>query len=47
MEQDNMTQSELIIWLETLAELIEVKAKTGEEAAEIIRSKTEKLKPSK
>jgi len=47
MEQDNMTQSELIIWLETLAELIEVKAKTGYEAAEIIRSKTEKLKPNK
>ncbi len=47
MEQDNMTQSELIIWLETLAENIELKAKTGEEAAEIIRDKIEKLKPSK
>ncbi len=47
MERDNMTQSELIIWLETLAENIELKAKTGEEAAEIIRSKIEKLKPSK
>ncbi len=47
MELDNMTQSELIIWLETLAENIELKAKTGEEAAEIIRDKIEKLKPSK
>lgn len=44
MEQDSMTQMELIVWLETLAELIETKAKTGHEAAEIIRAKIKKLK---
>ena len=44
MEQDSMTQAELIIWLETLAELIESKADTAQEAAEIIRDKAEKLK---
>ena len=44
MEQDNMTQPELIVWLETLAENVEIKARTGEEAAEIIRKKIEALK---
>lgn len=44
MEHDNMTQSELIVWLETLAENIELKAKTGEEAAEVIREKIAALK---
>ena len=44
MEQDNMTQAELIVWLETLAELIEVKAATVQEAAEIIRNKIKDLK---
>lgn len=47
MEQSEMTQTELIVFLETLAENIEVKAKTPEEAAEIIRSKVEVLKTSK
>lgn len=39
-----MTQAELIVWLETLAELVEAKAETGNEAAEIIRAKIEALK---
>lgn len=41
---DCMTQAELIVWLATLAELIESKASTGAEAAEIIREKIEQLK---
>lgn len=45
MEQNSMTQMELIVWLETLAENVELKAKTGKEAAEIIRAKIEQLKP--
>lgn len=44
MEHDSMTQAELILFLETLAENIEVKASTGTEAAEIIRSKIKSLK---
>lgn len=44
MEDLNMTQSELIIFLDTLAENVELKAKTGIEAAEIIRNKIEALK---
>lgn len=39
-----MTQAELVLFLETLAENIEVKAKTAAEAAEIIRKKIEALK---
>lgn len=39
-----MTQAELILWLETLAENIELRAKTGKEAAEIIREKIKALK---
>lgn len=39
-----MTQAELILYLETLAELIEAKAASVQEAAEIIRDKAEKLK---
>lgn len=38
-----MTQAELILYLETLAELIEAKATSVQEAA-IIRDKAEKLK---
>ena len=41
-----MTQSELILLLETLAENIELKAETGKEAAEIVRAKVEVLKSS-
>lgn len=44
MEQDTMTQAELIVWLETLADLIESKATTVQEAAEIVRSKAQVLK---
>ncbi len=43
MEQDNMTQAELILLLETLAENIEAKASTAKEAADIIRKKIDKL----
>lgn len=41
---DCMTQAELVVWLATLAELIESKASTGAEAAEIIREKISQLK---
>lgn len=44
LEENNMTQAELILYLETLAELIEAKATSVQEAAEIIRDKAEKLK---
>ena len=44
MELNNMTQAELVVWLETLAELIEAKAESGADAAEIIRSKIAALK---
>lgn len=44
VEENNMTQSELILYLETLAELIEAKAGSVTEAANIIRDKAEKLK---
>lgn len=44
MEPDNMTQADLIVWLETLAELVEAKAATGKAVAEIIRGKIEALK---
>ena len=44
MELDSMTQTELILWLETLADLLESKAQTVEEAVEIIREKAKKLK---
>lgn len=43
MEQ-SMTQAELIIFLETLAENVELKAGSGQEAAQIIRDKIEQLK---
>lgn len=44
MEQENMTQNELIVFLETLAENIEAKATTAEEAAAIIRAKIQAQK---
>lgn len=44
MDNDSMTQAELILLLETLAENIELKAETGKEAAEIVRAKAEALK---
>lgn len=45
MESDSMTQAELVLLLETLAENVEIKAKTPQEAADIIRAKAEALKP--
>lgn len=42
--QEDMTQAELVLFLETLAENIEAKATTAAEAAEIIREKIEALK---
>lgn len=45
MDQNSMTQAELIVWLETLAENVELKASTGKDAAAIIRAKAEQLKP--
>lgn len=39
-----MTQAELVLFLETLAENIEARATTTAEAAEIIRKKIEALK---
>lgn len=44
MEQNEMTQTELVLLLETLADLIESKATTAQEAAKIIRDKAEQLK---
>lgn len=44
METDSMTQAELVLYLETLAELIESKATTAQEAASILRDKAEKLR---
>ena len=44
MKHEEMTQAEFIAYLETLAELIESKAKTPEEAAAILRELAEKLK---
>lgn len=44
MEDNNMTQAELILYLETLAELIEAKATSVQEATEIIRDKAKKLR---
>lgn len=44
METDSMTQAELVLWLETLADLIESKATTVHEAAEILRDKAKKLR---
>ena len=39
-----MSKSELIVLLELLADLIEAKAKTPEEAAKIIRDKLDQIK---
>lgn len=44
MENDNMTTAEFILFLETLADLIEVKASTAAEAADILRQKAAILK---
>lgn len=47
MEQDDMTQAEFLAYLETLAQLIEAKAETKEEAVKIIRELMERLNSGK
>lgn len=45
MENEEMSSvAELVLLLETLAENVELKAKTGQEAAEILREKAKTLK---
>lgn len=44
MEIDSMTQAELILYLETAADLIESKATTVQEAAQILRDMAGKLR---
>ena len=43
-DEDTMTQQELALFLETLAENVELKAQTGKEAADIIREKASVLR---
>lgn len=43
-DEDTMTQQELALFLETLAENVELKAQTGKEAADIIREKVSALR---
>ena len=43
-DEDTMTQQELALFLETLAENVELKAQTGKEAADIIREKVTALR---
>ena len=45
MENDEMTQMELFSYLSMLADLIEAKAMTVEEAVEIVREKAKEVKP--
>ena len=44
MEHDNMTHTEFVAYLETLADLIRSKAKIPEEAAKILEDLAKKLK---
>ena len=44
MEDGNMTHSEFIAYLETLAQLIESKAENKDDAVEIIRELMDRLK---
>lgn len=44
MELDEMTQAELVLYLETAADLIQSKATTVQEAADILRDMAGKLK---
>ena len=41
---DDMTQAELAVFLETLADLVEAKSSTPEEAAKLLRDKAKGLK---
>lgn len=47
METESMTQAEFLAYLETLAQLIEAKANTKEEAVQIIRDLMERLEQAK
>lgn len=42
-DDDIMSEAELRLFLSTLADLVEVKAETGEEAAKLIREKTDEI----
>lgn len=44
MDENEMTHAEFMAYLETLAQLIEAKATTKDEAVKIIRDLLEKLK---
>ncbi len=44
MDENGMTHAEFMVYLETLAQLIEAKATTKDEAVAIIRDLIEKLK---
>ena len=44
MDENEMTHAEFMAYLETLAQLIEAKAETKDEAVEIIRDLLKKLK---
>jgi predicted metal-binding transcription factor (methanogenesis marker protein 9) len=44
MDENEMTHAEFMAYLETLAQLIEAKAETKDEAVKIIRDLLEKLK---
>lgn len=43
MDEDNMSHSEFIAYLETLAQLVEAKAETKDDAVKIIRKLMERL----
>ena len=43
MDEDNMSHSEFIAYLETLAQLVEAKAETKDDAVKIIRGLIERL----
>jgi hypothetical protein len=43
MDEDNMSHSEFIAYLETLAQLVEAKAETKDDAVKIIRELIERL----
>lgn len=47
MEHDEMTQTEFLAYLETLAQLIEAKATSKEDAVKIIRELMERLNQTK
>ena len=44
MESDNMNQSELILWLKTLMDLIKSRAESVDDAVKIIQEQINELK---